>query len=81
MYTPADTDWVREEHKREVHQLTEGRWWTEGVIIAPAYRPSVQPGGWLRRFVALVSGQRSNRVRIPSETEQPNVKQAQSSSS
>lgn len=33
MYTPSDSQWVRETRECEVYQLTEARWSVEGAVV------------------------------------------------
>jgi hypothetical protein len=58
MVTPADVEWIREERRKEIYQLTEARWAMEGVFVPRSTRPIIQPGSWLRRLKTFVFKQK-----------------------
>lgn len=39
MYTPSDSQWIRENREREVYQASEARWSVEGAVVPAPERP------------------------------------------
>jgi hypothetical protein len=74
MVTPADADWILEDRKREIYQLTEARWAMEGVFVPRSHGSIIQPSRWLRRLKTFLWRQAPDRLQAPSGQEQPDRK-------
>lgn len=79
MVTPADADWILEDRKREIYQLTEARWAMEGVFVPRSDRPIIQPSRWMRRLQMFVLRQKSGQAQAACIQDHPNDKYPQSS--